>query len=443
MDLAHIKEQIKAADVDTIRVEFADQHGICRGKIIPVGRLDEVMEEGINCAQPTFSLDLAYGIPPGTGTAEAVDYADMTIIPDPETFTLVPYQDRTARFIGDIYFDDKPFVYSPRWLLKKVVGLYEELGLTPIVATELEFFVFQPGENGHDYYQGQPSCVYQTGPRVDPLDLMPALQRTLLAMGLNVLYINHEFFQSQYEVNGLHTTALKMADETFTFKAVCKDVAHLNGLLLTFMGRPRDEMGGSGYHLHFSINDKDGNNLFEDPGAPDGISDLMRNFMAGQLHHAKGMSAFLAPTVNSYKRYVPDSFAPYYIAWGMDNRTTYIRVPRERGKATRVENRAGCASANPYFAIAVTLLAGLEGIRNKMTPPEPYYGDIYGEDPGKFLAMPFYLHEALDELLKDKALCEAIGPEIIQNYSTLKGHEAEKFRTHVTEWEFNEYAFHL
>ena len=169
----------------------------------------------------------------------------------------------------------------------------------------------------------------------------------------------------------------------------------------------------------------------------------MRQFIAGQMAHSKGMTAFLAPTVNSYKRYVPDSFAPYFLAWGKDNRTTYIRIPRERGAATRVENRAGCASANPYFAIAVTLLAGLDGIRNKMALGQPYVGDIYGEDPTKFQTMPFYLHEAVGHLLEDKALCEAIGPEIIRNYSTMKLAEAERFRTHVSNWEFQEYSYHL
>ena len=442
MDLAQVQEQMKAADIHTLRIEFADQHGVCRSKIVPARRLEEVLAEGINCAQPTLSLDLAYGIPPGTGTAEAVDYADMTIIPDPGTFTLVPYQPGTARMIGDIYFDGKPLPYSPRGLLKKVIGLYHELGMEPIVATELEFFVFD--SEGKQYYQDKPSCVYTTGIRVDPLDLMPTLQNTLIEMGLDVLYVNHEFFASQYEVNGRHTHALRMADETFTFKAVCKDVAFQKGLLLTFMGRPKDESGGSGYHLHFSINDKNtGKSLFDDPSAPDGMPDVMRQFIAGQMEHAAGMTPFLAPTVNSYKRYVPNAFAPYYLAWGLDNRTTYIRVPSERGPASRVENRAGCASANPYFAIAVTLLAGLDGIRNKMELGEPYRGDVYGEDPTKFPTVPFYLHEAVAALESDKTLCELIGPEIIQNFTVLKKAEAEKFRTHVTEWEFNEYSYHL
>lgn len=443
MKLTEVKEAIKEAGVHTVRIEFADQHGVARGKIVPASRLEEVMEEGINCAQPTFSLDLAYGIPPGTGTAEEVEFADMTIIPDPSTFSLVPYQPGTARFIGDIFVGDKPFPYSPRGLLKKVVQLYHDQGLDPIVATELEFFVFNHNGESCDYYQDKPSCVYTVGPRVDPLELMPSLQETLLAMGLDVLYINHEFFQSQYEVNGRHTQALTMADQTFTFKTVCKDIAFLKGLLLTFMGRPKDELGGSGYHVHFSVNDKSGQNLFEDKDDKAGLSKMARQFIAGQLAHAKGMAPFLAPNINSYKRYVPDSFAPYYIAWGMDNRTTYVRIPRERGPATRVENRAGCASANPYLLIAVTLLAGLDGINSGLDPGEPYVGDVYQDDSGRYETVPFYLHEAVQELQKDEALCAAIGPEIVRNFTTMKLAEAEKFRTHVTGWEFNEYSYHL
>ena len=161
------------------------------------------------------------------------------------------------------------------------------------------------------------------------------------------------------------------------------------------------------------------------------------------MEHAKGMTPFFAPNINSYKRYVLNSFAPYYLAWGLDNRTTYIRVPRERGSATRVENRAPCASANPYLVIAVGLIAGLDGIERKIDPGDYYVGDIYTEEPGKFDTVPFYLHEAVEELKKDKILCEAIGPEIIQNFTTMKLAEAERFRTFVTDWEFQEYSYHL
>jgi glutamine synthetase len=444
MDRKEILERMKAADIDTLRIDFSDMYGITRSKIVPAKRLDEVLEEGINCAKPTFSLDLAYNIPPGTGTADEVNYEDMAIIPDPDTFSVVPYQENTARFIGDIYVDEKPFPYSPRWLLKRVFKLYEEKGLLPIAATELEFFVFKNDGEAFEYYCDKPSNVYTMGIRSDPQGLLRNLQNILVEMGLDVLYSNHEFFQSQYEINWKHTDALTVADQTFTFKNVCKEVAFANGLILTFMGRPKNEMGGSGYHVHFSINDPEtGKNLFDDPGGKDGISDLMRHFIGGQMAHAKGMTLFFAPTINSYKRYVLNAFAPYYLAWGLDNRTTYIRVPRERGGATRVENRAACASANPYLVLAVGLIAGLDGIENKTEPGDYYVGDIYTEEPGKFETVPLYLSDAIEELKKDTTLCEAIGPEIIQNYTCVKENEVERFRTYVTDWEFNEYCYHL
>lgn len=317
MDVKEIRERMKEAGVDTLRIDFPDMYGVSRGKLVPAKRLEEVLEEGINCAKPTFSLDLNYNIPPGTGTAEEVDYEDMTIIPDPDTFTIVPYQTHTARFIGDIYADGKPFPYSPRWLLKEVIGKYTQKGLVPVAATELEFFMFKQEGAELQYYCDKPSNVYTVGPRVDPAGFLRNLQNVLLAMGFDVLYTNHEFFQGQFETNWRHADALTMADQTFTFKTVCKDLAFMNDLLLTFMGRPKDEMGGSGYHLHLSVNDPEtGRNLFDDPGGKDGMSDLMRHFIGGQLTHAKGMTPFFAPTVNSYKRYVPNSFAPYYVAWG-------------------------------------------------------------------------------------------------------------------------------
>ncbi|RTZ98496.1 MAG: glutamine synthetase [Deltaproteobacteria bacterium] len=444
MDLKAIREKIKAAKIDTLRVEFPDMFGISRGKFVPAGRLDEVVKEGINCAKPTFSLDLNYNIPEGTGTAEEVNYEDMTIIPDLDTFTVVPYQEGVARFIGDIYADGKPFPYSPRGLLKNVVKKYKARGLTPITATELEFFLFKPNGDALDYYCDKPSNVYTANPRSDAIGLLRTIQNTLIDMGIDVLYSNHEFFQGQYEINWKHDEAMKVADQSFTFKAVCKEVAHMNDLLLTFMGRPKDEMGGSGYHLHLSINDRDsGKNLFDDPNGKDGISDMMRHFIGGQLAHARAMTLLFMPTINSYKRTVIGNFAPYYIAWGLDNRSTYIRVPGDRGQGTRVENRAPCATANPYLAAAAALLAGLDGIEKKTDPGDYYEGDIYGADPGDFDTVPFYMQDAIEAFKKDEVLCEAIGPEIVQNILAIRENEVERFRTAVTEWEFNEYAYHL
>jgi glutamine synthetase len=169
----------------------------------------------------------------------------------------------------------------------------------------------------------------------------------------------------------------------------------------------------------------------------------MRWFLGGLMTHAKGMSALLAPTINSYKRYVPNAFAPYFIVWGLDNRTVYCRVPGERGPATRIENRAPCASANPYLVYAAAFAAGLDGIEKRIDPGNPIEGDIYGAEPGTYPTVPLFLRDALEELKADKVLCEALGPELIQAFVAVKEHEIERFRKTVTDWEFNEYAFHF
>jgi glutamine synthetase len=370
----------------------------------------------------------------------------MTIKPDPETFAVLPHLEGTARFIGNAFgHDGQPLAMDPRYVLRRIIKRYHSLNLNPIVASELEFFLFnQGGEADGKLYNTNPSCAYQASPCVDARGMLRRFQNLFLQLGLDVIYLNHEFYPGQFEVNWKHAPALTMADQTFTFKYVSKEVAAQNNLLLTYMGRPKTENGGSGYHLHLSLSDlKSGKNLFDDPSAPNGVSDLLRHFLGGLMAHARGMSAILAPTINSYRRFVLGAFCPFYLTWGWDNRTVYCRVPAERGAATHIENRAPCASANPYLAIAATLVAGLDGIENKIDPGEPALEDVYGAEPGTFETVTFWLQDALKELKADKILCDALGPELVQAYMALKEHEIERFRTSVTDWEFNEYSYHL
>jgi len=377
---------------------------------------------------------------------DEIQWRDMTIKPDLNTFAVLPHLEGTARFIGNAYGPDgQPLPMDPRYVLQRIIKRYEDQNLKPMAASELEFFLFNKGgEADGQFYNASPSCVYQVNPVIDPQGMLRLLQNLFLELGLEIIYINHEFFPGQFEINWKYDHALTMADQTFTFKYVCKEVAAMNNLLLTFMGRPKTENGGSGYHIHTSINDpKSGKNLFEDPKAENGVSDRLRYFLGGQMAHAKGMSAILAPTINSYARFVLGAFCPYYLVWGWDNRTVYCRVPAERGAGTRVENRAPCASANPYLALAAVLAAGMDGIENKIDPGQPAPDDVYGAEPGTYETVTFWLRDALEDLKADTVLCDALGPELIQAYVALKEHEIERFRTHVTDWEFNEYSYHL
>jgi glutamine synthetase len=442
MDVKEIQEKIKAANVDSLRIDFPDLHGICRSKLVPVRRLEEVLEEGCNHVTATYAVDFANDVAMGSGLGDEIQWRDMTIRPDPNTFTVLPYMEGTARFIGNAYGPDgNPLPMDPRFVLQRIIKRYEDLNLSPMAASELEFFLFNPDGGG---YNSNPSCVYQVNPSVDPKGMIRLLQNLFIELGLDIIYSNHEFFPGQFEVNWKYDRALTMADQTFTFKYVCKEVAAMNDLLLTFMGRPKTDNGGSGYHIHASLCDpKSGKNLFEDPAGKNGVSDRLRHFLGGQMAHAKGMSAILAPTINSYRRFVLGAFCPFYLAWGWDNRTVYCRVPAERGSATRVENRGPCASANPYLAMAAVLAAGLDGIENKIEPGDPAPDDVYGAEPGTFETVTFWLQDALKDFKADKVLCDALGPELVQAYLALKEHEIERFRTSVTDWEFNEYAYHL
>ncbi len=445
MELKEIQEVMAAEGIDSLRLEYPDLHGICRNKLMPAGRLEHIAQEGLNFAQAIYAINLANDVALETGCGYEIEWKDMTIVPDLGTFAVLPHLEKTARLIGSAFREGKPIEVDPRNALKKIIERYREKGLRPMCASELEFFLFHPSASGPgELYNPNLSCVYQASPVLDPLGFGQNLQNILLKLGLDVIYLNHEFFPSQWEINWQYDEALKIADQSFTFKYVCKEFAAQNNLHLTFMGRPTTMGGGSGYHIHLSLMDPDsGRNLFDDPKGRSGISELARHFIGGQMAHAKGMSALLAPTINSYKRYVPDSFAPYFLAWGLDNRTVYCRVPGERGKATRVENRAPCASANPYLAFAAAFAAGLDGIENKIDPGEHAVGDIYHVEPGTYENVPFSLETALAELKADQVICDALGPDLIKAFAALKENELERFRKHVTDWEFQEYAFQL
>jgi glutamine synthetase len=248
---------------------------------------------------------------------------------------------------------------------------------------------------------------------------------------------------SQYEINLRHSDALSAADRAFRLKTAVKDIAAMNGLVATFMGKPFNDQGGSGTHLHLSLN-RDERNVFDNPGGEHGTGSELSAFTAGVLEHAPALMAFLNPTINAYRRIMPDSLAPTHANWGWDNRATFIRIPPERGSATRVEIRVGDGAANPYLAIAAVLLAGADGVRNQLTPPAPVAGDAYRADPSIIgEPLPATLDQALDALEQDSLLRDGLGPEIVETFLALKRFEIERHRAWVSDWEIAEYLHHL
>jgi glutamine synthetase len=271
-------------------------------------------------------------------------------------------------------------------------------------------------------------------------------------LGLEAFAANHEFMNSQYEINVKHSEALDAADRAFMLKAAVKEIAVREGLLATFMGRPFTDQGGSGFHLHLSLTDADGHNAFADEDGPESLSRLAASFVAGVLEHAHGLQALLGPTINAYKRILPDSLAPTHANWGHDNRTAFCRVPRERGARSRIEIRTGDGSANAHLIVAAVLLAGLDGIERRLEPPEPVVGDAYRADEEHAGSkLPADLGAALDALEADTVLVDQLGAELVSTFLAMKRFEVERFAEAagdldvetVTAWEVEEYAAHL
>jgi glutamine synthetase len=431
-------EEVTEAGATRVRVHFSDLLGLSRNKVVPLTTLEEVAEDGLNFCISTFCVDHVGEVIEGTGLGSEVHYRDCQVVPDLSTLRTVPWERDTAIAIGDVFFDGQPLAASPRQLLKRAVTECESRGFRPVCGHELEFFLLRENGGGYEQYAKQPGLVYSMSPSVDTEGVVREMEDAVADMGLPVIASNQEFFGSQWEINLRHGDALEVADDAHFFKLAIKEIAAKHGLVATFMGKPLQDQGTSGYHLHISAWDEGGANVFEDSSSPDGLSDLCRWFAGGQLEHARGMTPIMAPTINAYKRFLAMAFGPYWVNWGPDNRTVYVRIPRERGKATRIENRSGDGTANAYLAAAAALFAGVDGIDRKLDPGEPAAGDSYGIED-RWPAMPFSLGEALDALEADTVLSGMLGEQFVQAFVTLKRNEVNRFARAVTDWELREY----
>jgi len=439
--------------VRAIRLLYTDLHGVARGKDIPVRHFPALCEEGVAFCAAVMGTDLAHT--PVVGGE--VGYVDFAIRPDLATLRQVPWQQEVAWCLGEAWTLDggDHWPSCPRALLRRVVEAYAARGLTPIVAPELEFFLARRdpvSPNVLRRYVDELSRVYTVGAVTDPQQVVLRMLLACDELGLEAFASNHEFMSSQYEINVLHAEALAAADRAFMLKAAVKEIATLEGLVATFMGRPFADQGGSGFHVHLSLAGADGKNAFDDNGGPAGLSTLAAHFIGGVIAHAQGLQALLGPTVNAYKRILPDSLAPTHANWGHDNRTAFVRVPKERGRRSRIEIRTADGGACAHLIVAALLLAGLDGIERALDPGEAVSGDAYRlDDAHAGTRLPSGLGSALDALEVDTVLTERLGAELVSTFLAMKRFEVERFANDVgeldpetvTEWEVREYAAHL
>jgi glutamine synthetase len=429
----HINEH----NVKFIRLQFTDMLGTIKTVEIPLSQLEKALDNKM-----MFDGSSIEGF-------VRIEESDMYLHPDLDTFVIFPWtseKGKVARFICDIYkTDGTPFEGCPRYNLKRNLKAMEEMGFDAFnIGTEPEFFLFKLDENGNPTLDLNDQGGYFD---LAPTDLGENCRRDIVLeleeMGFEIEASHHEGAPGQHEIDFKYSDAVKHADDIQTFKLVVKTIARKHNLHATFMPKPLFGVNGSGMHVNMSLF-KNGNNAFFDPNGELQLSETAYQFMAGIIRHATNFTAVTNPTVNSYKRLVPGYEAPSYVAWSASNRSPLLRIPNSRGLSTRLEVRSVDPSANPYMALSVLLAAGLDGIRNKMTPPDAVNRNIYvmskeEREENGIHSLPTTLMEALNLLKEDQVIVDALGKHLFENFMEAKEIEWDMFRTQVHPWEREQY----
>lgn len=443
-EVERVKAQLRDREIDIVRLSFSDMIGVDRGRDVPIDQLDSAVGHGLAFCRATFHTSPMGDVVPIQGGIED-GLPDVLVRPDFDTLAPLPWEPGALSCIGEVFtVDGAPAPEAPRNVVQRVSGLLGDLGLQAVVGPELEYFLCEPDATtpaGYRRYADRTGNVYVVGRKGDPSGILLRTLRLLRDADLRVTAANHEFCPGQFEINLDHTELVDAADRAFRMKSAVQEIARQEGMLATFMAKPFNDEGGSGFHLHVSLVDETGDNVFGDADGAHGLSEIGRHAIAGVLAHAPALAAIANPTINSYKRFGPDTLAPWLIDWGLDNRSTMVRVPPERGPGARMEVRLGDATANPYLIMAATAAAAYIGIRDKLEPPAFLEG--YGYDPEVAPRLPTTLGDALDALEADTVLAEAIGEYFVTSFLQYKRNEIERFQSFITDWEFREYSYHL
>jgi glutamine synthetase len=425
---------LRQRGVETVILAGADAHGIMRGKRVPIAELASAAERGIALcdviwALPVDEVEPVQPPPDHAGYFPRPGYTDMRAVPDLETARILPWHDRTALLLCDfVDHDGGAIPLSPRAVLRSVVERARAMGVEPIVGVELEFYLLR--ETPGSVLGKRPSQLMSVDERPSVYGIVAAsrhepfagaVREMLLGYGLAVEACNPESGPGQFEINLRAAPALQAADEAFLLKGAVKEVAARQELLATFMAKPRSDWPGSSCHLHLSLRE--------------GTPSTMRHFIGGLLRGMAELTAIFAPTPNSYRRFVPHSWAGTTATWGVDNRSAGLRAIG----ATRVEHRQAGADANPYLAVAAALAAGLDGLRRECEPPPPVDGDVYALTDAAAQGLPATLGEATDLLERSTLARDWLGHDVVEHCVAMRRAELAAQAAAVTDWETSRY----
>jgi glutamine synthetase len=434
-------QQLRSAGVHSVFAQFTDLLGSARGKLVPLTQVQQLIDEGAGFSGPSIW---------GTGLPRSGPRSEYHGRIVPESLQALPWWPGVARAVCNGYAGGQALQTCSRQVLVSVLQQFKHLGLTAWVGIEPEFFVFkqgsplllQPADDADQ--QSKPSYDFSVMQR--QAEWLQSLRSQLLALDFQLLQIDHEDANGQWEVNYAYDEALQAADRYLLFKMTAQSVTAHHGMVYSSMPKPFAHAPGSGLHFHLSLTDESGQPVFADASDAHGLSLRAKQFVAGLLHHAPALAAVCAPTVNSYKRLGASAsqsgttWSPNLIAWGDNNRTALVR-----SVAARIEWRLPDPSTNVYAALAATLSAGLLGIQQQMTPPAPIDDDMYEmsavqRKKHKLQSLPQDLGQALTALRRDQALRHTLGEAFCEEFLQLKQQEWQDWQTAVTDWERARYG---
>jgi glutamine synthetase len=435
--IGRVIEKIEECGTKFVRLQFVDIHGTPKNMAIPLvkpDQMEDILKDGL-----LFDGSSVEGF-------VDINESDLILKPDPDTFSALPWRPEekgVCRFICDIYWPEgKPFEGDPRYILKRALEKAEKAGYEYNVGPEPEFFILDQDEEGH-LIPNDNGAYFDVEPVDQGTDIRRQLVMDLEALNFDVEVSHHEVAPGQHEIDFKFDHALRTADAVITFKQAIKAIVDTMGYMVTFMPKPFFGENGSGMHCHQSLF-KGGENVFYDPDTETQLSQEAMYFMGGLLQHSPALTAICAPTINSYKRLVPGYEAPVYVAYGLKNRSTLVRIPASRGKGTRVELRMPDPSCNPYLAFAAMLEAGLDGMKNKVDPGEPTEIDVFGKSIEELKTLgidvlPSSLWEAYHALEKDDVVRSTLGDHIYTQFRDIKKAEWDDYRIQVFNYELDKY----
>jgi glutamine synthetase len=437
-----LTKAVADGEIDTVIACICDMQGRLQGKRFHARHFLDSAHEETHCCNYLLATDMEMITVPGYAASSwSRGYGDYVMKPDMTTLRLIPWAPGTALVMCDLldHHSHQPVPHAPRTILKRQIDRAKAMGFDVMMATELEFYLFEqsfPALFDAGYPDPTPmarfNADYALAGTARDEKIMRDIRNQLYAAGIPIECSKGEAEAGQEEVNAKYSDALDTADMHALIKMGVKDIARSHGASVTFMAKYDHRRAGSSSHIHQSLW-QEGRNIFHDPQAEHGMSQIMRHYLAGQLAFSRELSCFLAPFVNSYKRFCVGMFAPTKSVWSLDNRTAGFRICGENTRAVRVECRIGGADLNPYLACAALLAAGLEGIEQKLDPGAPISGDLYLAEAAP--EVPKSLPEAAEALRDSAFLARVLGEEVVAHYHRAARWEIEESQRVVTDWE--------